>query len=278
MKKIIMLLITMMMLTVSGCSKKANMANPVMEYESLAEINDKLGTNLIDIKEYGNVENERISIIDDKIGEYSFVIDGYDLCLRASKELNEDISGVYVDGEPAFTDFSSLMSFAGNEEVKAFRLVTNDGCQYTVTSKSQSDPDDDLFLEYLGLIEDKIFVTGSKPEIAEMAGEYEDSYSMRAYATIFLYDINSPWLEMAWSSSVSEYDTWMFELKDEGNGKYSYESFSHFRITVDEDGEIEDIEEVEDSAPGYVEYKDGKIVMTGTGNEQLMNCVFEKAQ
>ena len=116
----------------------------------------------------------------------------------------------------------------------------------------------------------------SKPEIVEMAGEYVDTYSMRAYASVFLYGINAPWLEMDWSSSASEYDGWMFELKEAGDGKFSYDSFSHYRFTLDENGEIADIVEIEDSAPGYIEYKDGKIYMAGTNNEQLMNCVFEK--
>ena len=104
MKKLLLFAL-LLVLTISGCSnQESNMVNPVVEYKSLDEINKKLSINLVDIKESGNVSEERFSIIDDKIGEYSFVIDGYDICFRSSKALQEDISGVYVDGKPTFTD------------------------------------------------------------------------------------------------------------------------------------------------------------------------------
>lgn len=277
MKKIFTLFLVMFALTAVGCGQFANMENPVVEYDSLDEINKKADTFLVDIKEYGTVSEERFSVIDNRISEYAFVIDGYDICFRSSKDLQEDISGIYVDGEPAFTDFSALLSFGGDSEHKAVRFVDGDR-QYTVTSTYKDDPDDELFLEYLGLLENKVLVTLSSPEIVEMAGDYIDINSDGTEATIFLYGINEPWLEISWVSSDSEYDTWMFELKEAGNGKYNYDAFSHYHFVCDEEGEINDVVEMEDSAPGYVEYKDGKISMDGTDNERLMSFVFEKVQ
>ena len=274
MKKVLTILLTLLL---CGCDKNANVINPVVSYDSLEEINEKVGTNLVDLKEYGIVSDERFSVINDKISEYCFVIDGYDICFRSSKGLNEDISGLYIDGQPAFDDFSSAMDFNFDSNNKAHRFVIGDDCQYTITTTYMDDPDDELFLKYISLISDKLIVKLSKPENVELEGDYEEINSKEVEAYVQLYEVDGPWLEIVYPTSSGD-DEWLFELKEDGNGKYSYENSSHYSFTYDETGEISNYESIDDCLPGYIEYKDGAIYMTGTNIEQLMNCVFKKVQ
>ena len=137
MKRIFKLFVVLFVLILFGCSQNANMPNPVKEYNSLDEINEKVGTNLVDLKDYGTVTDEHFAVISDKIAEYSFVIDGVDLCFRGSRVLDEDISGIYINGNPAFTDFEIKTDVTGDSSVNVYRFVINDGCQYTVSSKYQ---------------------------------------------------------------------------------------------------------------------------------------------
>ena len=276
MKRIFKLFVVLFVLILFGCSQNANMPNPVKEYNSLDEINEKVGTNLVDLKDYGTVTDEHFAVISDKIAEYSFVIDGVDLCFRGSRVLDEDISGIYINGNPAFTDFEIKTDVTGDSSVNVYRFVINDGCQYTVSSKYQEKEGETVFLYYMNTIFDEMVYSLTKPEIVELSGDYEDTVSQRAYGAVFIYDVDNPWLEIAWSSSAAEEDEWIMELKYEGNGKFSFEESSHYRLTFFDDGEDYNYEHFDDSVSGYIEFKDGKIYMTESNIEQLKDCVFEK--
>lgn len=79
----------------SESSGTANIANPVVEVEDVAAINTQLGINLV---LPDNAEIEHCAIIDDSLGEVSFVLDGTLFNYRGMVTgADEDISGLYYD-------------------------------------------------------------------------------------------------------------------------------------------------------------------------------------
>lgn len=75
----------------------AGLANPVVAYDTLEEINTAVGCKLAKPGVMG-VQDKRYSVIADKIAEYVFDLSIGEWTYRAGKT-TDDISGVWVDGK-----------------------------------------------------------------------------------------------------------------------------------------------------------------------------------
>lgn len=103
MKKLLVLLCLLLLV---GCSK-TNLENPMVAKESLDEVNEITHGHLSKPPVMG-VTEEKFYVIETKegnIGQYDFTLNSIDYTVRFSDTIvKEDISGVYIDGKPAFSD------------------------------------------------------------------------------------------------------------------------------------------------------------------------------
>ena len=100
------LLVVLCLLLLTGCSK-ANVKNPMIAKESLDEVNEIMHGHLCQPPVMG-ISNETFFIVETKdgnIGEYNFEINGTSYTIRFSDTIvDKDISGIWIDGNPAFND------------------------------------------------------------------------------------------------------------------------------------------------------------------------------
>lgn len=113
----------------------ACIVNPCTEYDSLDEINDVVGGNLVRPAVMG-VGDKSYTVIDSgdcKIAEYRFNVAGFDYVFRCANE-TKDISGVYMGGEgTAFADGTTdEMQINCGSEYKCARWFNGD-MQYVLT-------------------------------------------------------------------------------------------------------------------------------------------------
>lgn len=161
MKKLIKILAVSLLLFTFACSKNDNgggMPNPMVEYESLDAINKKVGCNLIQPGVMG-ITDEKYYVIADTLAQYNFSLNGYDFTFRASKDMNEDISGVYVGNGTLFSLFDSKdpVNITG-EGVKGYRFFTDD-TQYTIIADQADDLDE---MKFVGLCEEIMSIIAAK--------------------------------------------------------------------------------------------------------------------
>lgn len=137
MKKLLILLCLFMLVSCSN----ASVSNPMKKYSSLEEINEITHGNIQKPAVMG-VDDEEFYIIEsneDKIAQYSFTVSGVKYTIRFSDTiLNEDISGVYINGETAFKDMNTTK--ANGEGLLLARWFTVDG-QYVMTAEDSIDQD-----------------------------------------------------------------------------------------------------------------------------------------
>ena len=194
--------------------------------------------------------------------------------LNGMKILDEDISGVYVEGEPAFSDFSNDFSTNLNDPVyKTGRFVVDD-VQYCLTVKDDGKMEvgtfTDILDEAMDVVSEKVF----GEQTHEMEGSYYDRYSSRATAQVTLMDDNELVVDITWSNSANEYEEWIMFVKYDGI-KLNYDEAIHTTVTHTRDGEVTTPND--DYGAGYFEVIDGMLYWTGSGNELTDKCVFEKA-
>lgn len=136
MKKTLTLLLIMLLLV--GCSKKASMPNPMTVHDSLEEVNEITHGNIVKPAVMG-ISNEEFYTIDTGngiIGQYAFMVNGIGYMVRFSDTiLKEDISGIYIDGNPAFNDDISNVKAKGEGYYLA-RFFTTDG-QYVLIAEDK---------------------------------------------------------------------------------------------------------------------------------------------
>ncbi len=107
----------------------------------------------------------------------------------------------------------------------------------------------------------------------DLTGNYDDSYSQRATATVV---DNNEEVEITvnWSSSATEETVWTLTAAKDG-AKLSYTDCKKVTLAFDEDGS--DTEEViYENGAGYFTVVDGNLVWDGAAEEDCANCVFER--
>ena len=176
MKKLLsILLIVLMALTIVGCAKKeenigGNTVNPMSEVESLEKLNELTQGKLTKPSVMG-VDNEKYFTItsDDRtIADYQFEINGVKCDFRFSDRgsSEEDFSGYYVNGKPAFpsTNTDNSVEYNLEGDVKLARWFNTDGI-YTFAYENK-DMDDETFKN----IVDEL-VTLTMPEQGNVEGD-----------------------------------------------------------------------------------------------------------
>ena len=128
-KVILMLLACCLVLTACGAQKgnESGLSYDCTEYTSLDEMNAAVGTN---IQPLGADEtDEKYEVITDSIAQYTFKIGEEEWCVRASQDLDNDISGLYYE-DIGFE--KNITSVYYNDEVYMTRFF-NEGVQYTIS-------------------------------------------------------------------------------------------------------------------------------------------------
>ena len=124
------LLVLLCLLLLAGCSKGANVENPMIAKESLDEVNEITHGHLRQPPVMG-VTQEGFYVIETKegnIGEYDFVLNDIGYTVRFSDTIvKEDISGVWIDGKPAFSDDIVMDVSTKGAGYRLFRWFTTDG-------------------------------------------------------------------------------------------------------------------------------------------------------
>lgn len=122
-------------------------------------------------------------------------------------------------------------------------------------------------------------VSGEAPaqlSYADLAGEYQDSFSGRA-ALIACEGENDLQIVIWWANSAFEYVQWTMTAAYGEDGTLSYQDCEKALITTDENG-VETTEplalDVEKS--GYFSLCDGVLMWDGAAEENCQSCTFEK--
>ena len=137
-----MSLMTAMVLATSCCAAGAEqmvgMPSPITACESLEAVNEKAGTELCRPAVMG-VTDESYSLIDCGsfvIGEYDYEVNGRAWRLRGALTLSTDISGVYIDAEPAFPQPGADLTVTQGEGLYLAQWANMNG-QYVLTTSSE---------------------------------------------------------------------------------------------------------------------------------------------
>ena len=278
MKRIIRsVIIAALIISMSGCHKQhdnyTGMANPMAAYESLSEINNAIGVSLVKLP-VANISEESYYLIDNRIAEYDFIANEMTYYFRASRLLNEDISGIYIDGEPAFSDFEETFSINQNDKnYKTCRFVVKD-VQYCLSVKDDGAMDYSSFSDLANQARDRVAANAYDEEIKSLEGSYYDRVSSRAHAIVTIVDGRIA-IDIMWSNSSREYEEWIMFVKYEGD-RLTYDEVLHTTVTSSKGKET--VTPVEDFGPGYFEIIDSQLYWSGSGEELTSKCIFEKSE
>ena len=131
MKKILFVLI-MLCLVLTGCSKNEESKDDAkwdyVEYSTIEEMNEAANTNIVSAAIAGK-SDEKFGVISGNIAQYTFTANSEEWCLRASKDVDNDISGLYYENNGFDKDITSTYY---NDEVYMFRFFYDD-TQYVIT-------------------------------------------------------------------------------------------------------------------------------------------------
>lgn len=281
MKRLLIVLFTLTMcLSLVACSSKEEvktdepigMANPVVEYNSLEEINKKIDVNLMEPPVMG-VGNERFTIINNTIAQYTCEINGLEWIFRAAHITDEDISGMYNEHNE-FTPNQDFTLYVN--EFYLNRFFDGDK-QYTIVVMNPISEDGEILLgeETFGNCCLELLLVQKAHMDDPLVGDYQDRISGRATGVIErigeTYNIG-----VNWSNSASDCYSWsMFGATLDGD-KLTYEGEEIGHYTYDEEGNVITSEETASNNVGYFEIKDGVLYWTGAAQENCRSCEFEK--
>ena len=136
MKKLLFLALALLLtLALVSCGEEekqetVGMANPMVSYETLAQINEKVGVNMMKPGVMG-VSDEAFFVVGETVAQYNFKVAGYNYTFRAANQ-KEDISGVWVDGKTVFDGNTEPFKIVTSETSKSCQFFVGD-TQYVVT-------------------------------------------------------------------------------------------------------------------------------------------------
>lgn len=271
MKKLfILMLVFIMGISLAGCSKKdeqnANMPNPVVQYESLEEINKIAQTNIVSPAVMGK-ENEKYSVISNKVAQYNVDINGYEFTIRGAKETTEDISGIY-DDKNIFAPNVDQTNYLNDYFVHRFFI---DKTQYTIVLVRPDDMERTTFDNICEEIEDGIKGPSGKKDYS---GNYIDIVSQRATMEISKGTESDYDIVVSWSSSASITTEWHMHANKEV-GKLSYAGEEIYTTEYDENGDVISKEMTAANNLGYFTIDGPRIRWEGAAQEECRECIFE---
>ena len=278
MKRLIKItIIAAVMICMTACFNKdenrETVVNPLLSYESLSEINNAIGVSLIKLP-FSSISDETYYVIGGIIAEYNFIANDYEYCFRASRMLDEDISGIYIDGEPAFSDFSESLSVNQNDDTFKVGRFEVDGVQYSISVMDEGKMDYSSFSEFVEKTRDSVNRNVYSDKMKSLEGSYFDSSSPRFQAEVSVVDDNII-IDVIRANSTKEYEEWVMFVRYEGD-RLVYDEVLHTTITSSK-GEEQTVQEY-DYGAGYFEIVDSDLYWTGSGNERTDKCVFEKSE
>ena len=135
MKKVLLVLF-MICMCLSGCSNNSESETvggqgstyDYVEYDTVEQINEVIGSNIVTAAVAGK-SDEKFGVISSNIAEYTFSCNGEDWCIRASKNVDNDISGLYYDNITFEKDMDSTFY---NDHVYMNRFFY-DNVQYVIS-------------------------------------------------------------------------------------------------------------------------------------------------
>lgn len=264
---LIVLFILLMCLSLGACSKKeepADIPNPMVEYESLKEINEKIGVNLIRPGVMG-IDNEKFYIINGEIAQYDFELNGKKWTFRGANIFDEDISGVY-DIDNVFVAGQGATLYTNSYYLERF---FDGDKQYTILASDAGDMLQETFMDCCMEIESIIKYHADD----ELVGDYADLVSQRA-SLIVERTGDTYYLQVEWSSSADETTIWKMQATLQDN-KLSYAGENITNIIYDASGNAT-VNETKSNNLGYFEIVAGQLQWTGAADENCRNCIFDK--
>ncbi|MCR5150896.1 MAG: hypothetical protein K6B52_06695 [Clostridiales bacterium] len=250
--------------------------NPVTEYFSLEELNAACGAKLSKLAET-EVTNESFSTIDGDgiLGEYKFNIGENEICVRFAANFDNDISGVYVDGASAFKEKYNEETVA-TDEYRLSRWITVDG-QYVVIAPIAFDEKefDSVVKEFRERSTREMTEQELTDKYNSLSGEYQDSVSQRATATVEGSEDGIK-ITVTWASSATENSVWTMTATLGEDGLYNYRDCEHstYDFSESEDG-VKKV--ISTKGEGFFSLDStGALHWSGAQDENCRKCIFEK--
>ncbi len=281
MKRSIILLALVMGLLFTVCFAEGNeekageaagMPNPIIEYDSIEEINTIIGVNLMHPAVMG-VTDESFSVINNAIAQYVCEINGMEWTFRGACITDEDISGMYSE----HNEFTPNRDFGLYTNEFYLERFFDDDRQYTIVIKDPVSPDGEVFMNeetFMNICME--FASIQKQHTDDpLVGDYQDTVSQRASACVERHgDVYN--ISVNWSDSALELNCWtMYDaVREDGKLSYRGEEISH--STYDAEGNETSSDMTMSNNLGWFEIKDGMLYWTGAAQEECRACVFEK--
>ena len=258
------------------------MPNPVCERGSLDEINALAGTALVHPAVMGVTDESFCTITgsDCVIADYDYTLAGYRWCFRAGAVIAYDLSGVYINGMPAFGEPKEGIEFAEGEGYKLARWFTLDG-QYVLSVADNGEMDGETFY---GIAEEMYDLTNpamSKKELklfyAAMAGDWQEEIAQRASMTVTAEGGDFVRIVVQWPNSYAETVRWAMNARLAEDGLLCYSDCCKSVITyTDEENFTETV--VYENGSGFLSLspEDGKIYWNGAADPECVDAVFAR--
>ena len=244
------------------------------EYASLAELNEATLSRLVGPGVMGVSDESFIAYDcgDYLLAEYNFTVAGVKYMLRSAPTL-EDISGFYVNGEPAFSgDIADGINYAeGEDGVQLARWANVDG-QYVFACLSENDG-------FTGIAEEMYAVNSPSAtggvDFATLPGEYQDSVSQRASMTVEDNGDETVHMLVSWANSAFETMQWEMNASLGEDGLLYYTDGSSSLVSTAEDG-TQEVKVLSVNTEGFFSIADGVLYWNGAADESCRECAFEK--
>lgn len=265
-------ILLVLILCACNCENEEIPATSKDVYHSLNQVNEVIGSSLM-LPEGWDVSLESFYVLDKEIGVYDFKLGDYICSLRASKVLDEDISGIILDNEPAFDSFNNEYSLNTNDkDLKVGRFVIKD-IQYTFSMEFSS-LINEIFEDKINMIRQNIFYNELADIIQDLAGIYYDESGTRSEATVKILENSVISIDIIMPKSELAYEEWIIFNSSFNGSKIKYDEYLH--LLVEEKDGSEEVTNLEDSSGGYFEVIDEKIYWTGSSNKDNSKCIFVK--
>ena len=151
MKKILVLLLTLVLI-LTGCSKNnsstTGLAWDCTEYSTLEELNNAAGSNIVKLST-AEVSKEWFGYISNSIAEYKFNVGDEEWSIRASKDVDNDISGLHYDSIKFEKDKDATYY---TDDYDVHRIFI-DGMQYVVSLNVK---DKDISMSYFDEVSNQL--------------------------------------------------------------------------------------------------------------------------
>ena len=115
----------------------------------------------------------------------------------------------------------------------------------------------------------------SNADLGFYEGNYNDTYSGRAYATVEKNDDDTLHILVHWGGSATEYAQWEMNATVD-NGTLVYSDSKKTNCTTADDGAGETVEVVYENGTGYFNDENGSLYWYGSEDESCRDCVFER--